>query len=346
MRKLFFLMIRRPPRSTLFPYTTLFRSRRRQRQSPAARADRTETSELPPWVNGWTRTFALAVDPARFFGQGRERLSQRGRFSMGGRTTELQGHRCRAGERRTVLVPGVDTGPLVDRVELRRDVAAVDRRLVGLADQHFVQLLGVSLPEPLARGRGEDALACVGGLVLDPTRLPELLVRTLVPLLWVVGDAARAGAQGLLPDWGDGAVPVSGARRPARALDHGDARWPAAVVHDRDALDDLGRLRPMAHDQVAGADVPLVLRNQRLRDVHHLEPALVDLGLQRLLRVASTPLQTVGVHVVDRGVAAAVWHLRRHLLADVEVEPLARERLVLHVLEPAGRDPVVDDVVD
>src|SRR5688572_31485292 len=27
----FFLMIRRPPRSTLFPYTTLFRSARRQR---------------------------------------------------------------------------------------------------------------------------------------------------------------------------------------------------------------------------------------------------------------------------------------------------------------------------
>src|SRR5437879_7242513 len=32
----FFLMIRRPPRSTLFPYTTLFRSRRDQ--SPACRA--------------------------------------------------------------------------------------------------------------------------------------------------------------------------------------------------------------------------------------------------------------------------------------------------------------------
>src|SRR5215216_7006691 len=28
-RSVFFLMIRRPPRSTLFPYTTLFRSRRR-----------------------------------------------------------------------------------------------------------------------------------------------------------------------------------------------------------------------------------------------------------------------------------------------------------------------------
>src|SRR3712207_7176411 len=30
-RERFFLMIRRPPRSTLFPYTTLFRSRRRRR---------------------------------------------------------------------------------------------------------------------------------------------------------------------------------------------------------------------------------------------------------------------------------------------------------------------------
>src|SRR5438309_4824961 len=31
----FFLMIRRPPRSTLFPYTTLFRSRPRWSRSPA-----------------------------------------------------------------------------------------------------------------------------------------------------------------------------------------------------------------------------------------------------------------------------------------------------------------------
>src|SRR6266849_6959237 len=29
----FFLMIRRPPRSTLFPYTTLFRSRRHRRRT-------------------------------------------------------------------------------------------------------------------------------------------------------------------------------------------------------------------------------------------------------------------------------------------------------------------------
>src|SRR6266403_4923491 len=32
----FFLMIRRPPRSTLFPYTTLFRSPRRRRTRPRA----------------------------------------------------------------------------------------------------------------------------------------------------------------------------------------------------------------------------------------------------------------------------------------------------------------------
>src|ERR1043166_9894532 len=51
----FFLMIRRPPRSTLFPYTTLFRSRRaprdpRAHRRPAARGgvERSEehTSEL------------------------------------------------------------------------------------------------------------------------------------------------------------------------------------------------------------------------------------------------------------------------------------------------------------
>src|SRR2546430_11147417 len=33
----FFLMIRRPPRSTLFPYTTLFRSRRARRAVPGRR---------------------------------------------------------------------------------------------------------------------------------------------------------------------------------------------------------------------------------------------------------------------------------------------------------------------
>src|SRR5579863_10585308 len=43
----FFLMIRRPPRSTLFPYTTLFRSR----HSAAGSGPRSAPSPLwpPPW---------------------------------------------------------------------------------------------------------------------------------------------------------------------------------------------------------------------------------------------------------------------------------------------------------
>src|SRR3989337_904501 len=39
LRCFFFLMIRRPPRSTLFPYTTLFRSRTRRRRRPPARRE-------------------------------------------------------------------------------------------------------------------------------------------------------------------------------------------------------------------------------------------------------------------------------------------------------------------
>src|SRR6266496_4911186 len=42
----FFLMIRRPPRSTLFPYTTLFRSRRscRRCRGPARRRARSRST--------------------------------------------------------------------------------------------------------------------------------------------------------------------------------------------------------------------------------------------------------------------------------------------------------------
>src|SRR5438132_13495604 len=39
----FFLMIRRPPRSTLFPYTTLFRSRTACRRCPCPRATTART---------------------------------------------------------------------------------------------------------------------------------------------------------------------------------------------------------------------------------------------------------------------------------------------------------------
>src|ERR1043166_7439096 len=58
----FFLMIRRPPRSTLFPYTTLFRSPCELLDGPfpgswpesqhAARSDRRPDGHLPPALKG------------------------------------------------------------------------------------------------------------------------------------------------------------------------------------------------------------------------------------------------------------------------------------------------------
>src|ERR1019366_9646594 len=44
----FFLMIRRPPRSTLFPYTTLFRSRR----TTVARAEARLRAQTAAWKRG------------------------------------------------------------------------------------------------------------------------------------------------------------------------------------------------------------------------------------------------------------------------------------------------------
>src|SRR5256885_4194003 len=66
----FFLMIRRPPRSTLFPYTTLFRSRREamKKLSPSVHGTewswqfsnepRNQWAELLP---SWTRLTSLTV---------------------------------------------------------------------------------------------------------------------------------------------------------------------------------------------------------------------------------------------------------------------------------------------
>src|SRR5262249_62122186 len=45
----FFLMIRPPPRSTLFPYTTLFRSRRISQRAPRPRAQ-SHLHRTPPGV--------------------------------------------------------------------------------------------------------------------------------------------------------------------------------------------------------------------------------------------------------------------------------------------------------
>src|SRR5689334_23936407 len=48
MDLIFFLIIRRPPRSTLFPYTTLFRSREMQSPCPRVLPGRTTRSAAAP----------------------------------------------------------------------------------------------------------------------------------------------------------------------------------------------------------------------------------------------------------------------------------------------------------
>src|SRR2546430_17551921 len=69
----FFLMIRRPPRSTLFPYTTLFRSPLLRRLPALASAhdefggrlllvSRLAALRLAPWIGG--RAAARALPPA------------------------------------------------------------------------------------------------------------------------------------------------------------------------------------------------------------------------------------------------------------------------------------------
>src|SRR5215216_1158545 len=73
---LFFLMIRRPPRSTLFPYTTLFRSRVRPR-----RLHRQLASE--------TRVAAAVNEAAR--ARERRRQDRKGANGGGGRHAVLPG---------------------------------------------------------------------------------------------------------------------------------------------------------------------------------------------------------------------------------------------------------------
>src|SRR5260370_30312999 len=71
----FFLMIRRPPRSTLFPYTTLFRSRACCQASPASRSISPGLARIPS---------AAAAD--------RIAHNRRRRYRSEEHTSELQSH--------------------------------------------------------------------------------------------------------------------------------------------------------------------------------------------------------------------------------------------------------------
>src|SRR3712207_7039728 len=74
---MFFLMIRRPPRSTLFPYTTLFRSRSRRGARgcsvAASRSSRPESSRPPSAPRAWR---GIARSPASPRGRSEEHTSE------------------------------------------------------------------------------------------------------------------------------------------------------------------------------------------------------------------------------------------------------------------------------
>src|SRR5688572_32677338 len=76
-------MLRRPPGSTLFPYTTLFRSRRSQARAASSRRGRGVARNAP------------RADPAGGAPSGRSRYGERGRGEVGRarseeHTSELQ----------------------------------------------------------------------------------------------------------------------------------------------------------------------------------------------------------------------------------------------------------------
>src|SRR6266513_5625544 len=125
----FFLMIRRPPRSTLFPYTTLFRSRR-QRIARIGVAERRDTAvtdcEILVVVAGRVHRIAVRVD-----GRIRPLNGLRPRDRHGQRAGGLGGLRVVGGVFHEPLILRADRKvPIgVPRTGTRRKAVACDARL-------------------------------------------------------------------------------------------------------------------------------------------------------------------------------------------------------------------------
>src|SRR3712207_7794487 len=71
-------MIRRPPRSTLFPYTTLFRSHEEARPAPEAAVQGASFLKAAHKLTASTRPFAWPPRPAAKAGGGRRRHGTKG----------------------------------------------------------------------------------------------------------------------------------------------------------------------------------------------------------------------------------------------------------------------------
>src|SRR5215471_4725544 len=101
----FFLMIRRPPRSTLFPYTTLFRSPGTARQSPASQA-------VPPTGRSQV-TMAAALNRAladSLAADGRVVVFGEDVGTLGGVFRVTDGLAARFGEQRVFDTPLAESG--------------------------------------------------------------------------------------------------------------------------------------------------------------------------------------------------------------------------------------------
>src|SRR3989454_10395690 len=100
----FFLMIRRPPRSTLFPYTTLFRSHGEVAQVVLARPDHREPAlGVARAAAGRARDAQLAPEVA-----GRERLGEAEHLGEGAGDDDLPAVPSRPGPEVHDVVGGAD----------------------------------------------------------------------------------------------------------------------------------------------------------------------------------------------------------------------------------------------
>src|SRR5256885_7931314 len=73
----FFLMIRRPPRSTLFPYTTLFRSSSSASRSPSSASTRNSSTSKPRCPPNWSASSqAVAGDSSPSWQRSEEHTSE------------------------------------------------------------------------------------------------------------------------------------------------------------------------------------------------------------------------------------------------------------------------------
>src|SRR2546425_12843801 len=96
---LFFLMIRRPPRSTLFPYTTLFRSPRRRAGDARGRPRLLPQHRLAPDGGGGLRGASVPGRPARRDRVGRVSPALRARrLADGGDARVARGRAGRLGD--------------------------------------------------------------------------------------------------------------------------------------------------------------------------------------------------------------------------------------------------------